>query len=59
MIHIVKDWYNRCNGCGKVKENTTLVIVSPEMCSSIDGTLILCPKCRRELIKKLIANKED
>lgn len=58
MIHIVKDWYSRCSGCGEIKENI-LVMVSPGEYSNVTGSLTLCPKCRREFIKKLIANKED
>ncbi len=59
MINIVRDWNDRCDGCGKIKENNTLVIISPYEYSSVSSSTKLCSKCRRELIKKLITLKED
>ena len=59
MISIVRDWHSRCEGCGKVYENNILVIISPYVYSNISSSAKLCSECRRELIKKLIALKED
>lgn len=59
MIRIIKDWYGYCGGCGKLNEKNILAVISIEEYGRGTGSLILCPKCRRELIKKLIANKED
>lgn len=59
MINIVRDWNSQCDGCGKIKEDNTLVIISPYTYSSVSSSTKLCSKCRRELIKKLITLKED
>lgn len=58
MISIVRDWHSQCDGCGKIKDNI-LVIISPHEYASVSSSSKLCPKCRRELIKRLITLKED
>ena len=59
MIRIIKDWYGYCGGCGKLNEKNILAAISIEGYGPVTGSLILCPKCRRELTKKLITLKED
>lgn len=59
MINIVREWGSQCDGCGKIKDNNILVMISPYTYSSVSSSLKLCPKCRRELIKKLITLKEN
>lgn len=59
MIRIIKDWYGYCGGCGELNEKNILTVISIGEYGPGTGSLILCPKCRCELVKKLIALKEE
>ena len=59
MIRIIKDWYGYCGNCGKLSEENILAVISIGEYGHGTGSVLLCPKCRREFAKKLIGDKED
>jgi len=57
MIEMVR-WEGSCNSCCKESDDLRLIYVTTPHGRTAMG-MQLCPKCRRQLVKKLIANKED